>query len=69
MVTVNKKVTITEIDTFRCIGCGVCVQSCQNDVIRMKRGKAYRTYLEDCSGCCSYITDCPREAISLESVG
>ncbi len=56
---------VTEIDPYLCIVCGVCVQSCQNDVIRMKRGQAYIKYPEDCSGCCFCMEDCPREAIFL----
>ena len=55
--------SIKEIDTYRCIGCGVCVQSCMNDVLRMKRGKAHIAYQEDCSICFACETDCPREAI------
>ena len=65
MIIIGTTVAINEIDPNRCIGCSVCLQSCQNDVIRMKRGKAYRVYIEDCSGCSSCIEDCPREAIAL----
>ena len=65
MATKNRAVVRSEIDLFRCIGCGVCVQSCQNDVLRMKRGKAKVVYPEDCSGCCCCVEDCPREAASL----
>ncbi|MDP2930924.1 MAG: 4Fe-4S dicluster domain-containing protein [Chloroflexota bacterium] len=53
------------MDPFRCIGCGTCVQSCMNDVIRMKRGKAYITYQRDCSACFACEIDCPREAIAF----
>jgi MinD superfamily P-loop ATPase len=59
------RVVITEIMPYRCIGCGVCVESCMNDVIRMKRGKAHIAYQEDCAGCFVCREDCPREAISL----
>ncbi len=65
MIVLGTTIAIDEIDPYRCIGCGVCVQSCQNDVIRMKGGKAYRAHLEECSGCTFCIEDCPREAISL----
>jgi len=59
------KVAIIEIKPYRCIGCGVCVQSCMNDVIRMKKGKAIIVYQEDCAGCFICVEDCQREAISL----
>ena len=58
---------VAEIDHFRCIGCGVCVQSCQNDVLRLKKGKSFLRYPEDCSGCSFCIEDCPREAVTLVS--
>lgn len=61
----GRKILIKEIDPYRCIGCGVCVQSCMNDVIRMKEGKACIAYQEDCSACFSCEIDCPREAISF----
>ena len=60
---------IKEIDPYRCTGCGVCVQSCMNDVIRMKGGKARIAFQEDCSQCFSCVEDCPREAIFMGWVG
>ncbi len=59
------KLAIVDINTFRCIGCSVCVQSCPNDVIRMRKSKAYIAYQDDCSACFACETDCPREAICL----
>ncbi|MFC1938205.1 4Fe-4S dicluster domain-containing protein [Chloroflexota bacterium] len=50
---------------YRCIGCSACVQTCPNDVIRMKRGKASIVYQADCAACYMCVEDCPREAISL----
>jgi adenylylsulfate reductase subunit B len=61
----KRVLALREIDCFRCIGCGVCVKSCMNDVIRMKKGKASIFYQEDCSACFACVFDCPREAISL----
>lgn len=54
---------ITMIYEHRCIGCATCVQTCQNDVIRMKKGKAAIVYVEDCSSCMLCEIDCPRSAI------
>lgn len=63
--TLKRMLVIEKIDPCRCIGCGVCVQSCMNDVIRMKAGKAHIVYQEDCSQCFSCVEDCPREAIAM----
>lgn len=59
---------IKEIMPYRCTGCGVCVQTCPNDVIRMKRGKACICYQEDCVACFMCVEDCPREAILIAVV-
>lgn len=56
---------IKDIMDYRCIGCGTCSQSCPNDVIRMKGGKARIVYPEDCAACFLCVEDCPREAISV----
>ena len=64
----TRKLAISGINNYRCIGCGVCVQSCLNDVIRMKAGKANIVYQDDCSQCFACVEDCPREAISINWV-
>ena len=61
----DNRVAVSVIDRYRCIGCGTCVQSCTNDVLRMKGGKAYIAYQEDCSACFGCEIDCPRDAIYL----
>jgi len=64
-MVIKGKLTIKEMVPHRCIGCGICVQSCMNDVIRMKRGKATVLYQEDCGACFACEIDCSREAISF----
>jgi NAD-dependent dihydropyrimidine dehydrogenase PreA subunit len=63
------RVAVIEIDRYRCIGCTVCVQSCTNDVLRMRGGKACIAYQEDCSACFSCEIDCPRDAVYLGLIG
>ncbi len=56
---------IEKIDTELCNGCGICVNSCSMDVIRMdkKNKKAVIQYPEDCMLCGWCVVDCPQNAI------
>jgi len=54
------------IDDAVCVGCGVCVQSCPTDVIRMTpQGKAAAAYPEDCPFCFLCVFDCAPKAITI----
>jgi NAD-dependent dihydropyrimidine dehydrogenase PreA subunit len=58
-------VAIERIDENQCNGCGICVNSCPMDVIRMDEGrqKAIAIYPEDCTLCAVCEIDCPQHAI------
>jgi adenylylsulfate reductase, subunit B len=58
---------IRKIDYTTCIGCGICVEHCPMDVIRMnKRTKRpYIAYLKDCQSCYLCEHDCPVEGTIL----
>ena len=61
---------IEPINIDLCNGCGICIESCSQDVIRMdeKTGKAVVKYVEDCM-CCDYCElDCPENAIYVSPV-
>jgi NAD-dependent dihydropyrimidine dehydrogenase PreA subunit len=59
--------SIERIDPELCTGCGICVNTCPMDVIRMdeESKKAVIKYPEDCM-CCDYCElDCPVDAITV----
>ena len=61
---------IERIDTKLCNGCGICVNSCPADVIRMdvESNKAVIRYPEDCVMCMWCATECPQKAIFVSPV-
>jgi len=56
---------IERIDSDICNGCGVCVNSCWLDVIRMDEvtNKAVIKYPGECMACAVCEMDCPQKAI------
>ena len=71
---------IEHIDEKKCIGCGLCVEICPMDVLRMKTDfdiiapgkkkglpdyKATITYYDDCMTCYTCELNCPAGAIDV----
>jgi len=60
---------IAKIDPTSCNGCGICVEVCPTDVIRMDAGgsmKAVIRYYENCMTCYNCEIECPENAIYVE---
>ncbi len=59
--------SIERIDPELCNGCGICVNICPMDVLRMdeESKKAVIKYPEDCMLCEFCVLDCPENAISI----
>jgi NAD-dependent dihydropyrimidine dehydrogenase PreA subunit len=59
--------TVT-IDNAKCDGCGICIESCPVDVLRLDlvTGKAVAVYEADCHVCCLCEDDCPTKAIDID---
>ena len=62
--------SIERIDPELCNGCGICVDSCSMDVIRMdeESNKAVIRYPGDCMLCDWCELDCPENAIYVSPV-
>lgn len=56
---------IERIDIELCNGCGICEQTCTEDVIRIdiEKEKAVIQYPQDCRSCALCEYECPQDAI------
>ena len=52
-----------KVDQEKCTGCGICVDSCPMEAIKLEKDKAVIT--GDCSECGICVSKCPNEAIVL----
>lgn len=61
---------IRKINLKLCNGCGICIESCPQDVLRMNKEteKAYVAYLRDCESCLLCELICPEKAIEVYPV-
>lgn len=59
---------ISKIDHTKCTGCGICVEICITDVIRLneEEGKAYIAYPDDCQLCYQCELECPEGAVLVD---
>ncbi|MGQ9571373.1 MAG: indolepyruvate ferredoxin oxidoreductase subunit alpha [Thermodesulfovibrionales bacterium] len=56
-----------KVDIEKCIGCGICVDVCPVNAIKMENRKAH--ILEDlCTDCSLCVGKCPVGALTLESI-
>ncbi len=60
---------VQRIDEKLCNGCGICVEDCPTDVLRMNpEDKAYIAYAKDCAVCFQCSTNCPVAAVTVNSL-
>ncbi|MBR9679937.1 MAG: DUF362 domain-containing protein [Candidatus Altiarchaeota archaeon] len=52
------------VDSAKCVGCGLCIQSCPADAIQLKKGKAVIDQTK-CIGCAMCISVCPEQAVRI----
>ena len=57
--------SIERIDAQACTGCGICIDGCPMDVIRIDKEakKAVIAYPQECMCCAWCEMDCPEHAI------
>ena len=51
------------IDTDECIGCGICVDACPQEVLEVSSGVAEAVNEDACIGCGECVEQCPMGAI------
>jgi len=62
---------VLDIDTKPCTGCGVCVEACPANVLRVQGPKWLNDHHvrisspDACNGCLACVTACPRDAIRV----
>ena len=60
---------VRRIDPGLCSGCGICVEQCPMDVLRLNTSKkpviAFIKYLRDCQSCGLCEDECPEGAITV----
>lgn len=52
------------IDADECVGCGICVDACPNDVLEVSGGKVDVVNEDSCVGCGDCVEECPMGAIT-----
>ena len=58
-----------EINTERCVGCGLCEAFCPVDVFQMCEGAPHILAPQDCWGCETCAGQCPQHAIRVTALG
>jgi NAD-dependent dihydropyrimidine dehydrogenase PreA subunit len=55
------------VHDLACVGCGVCVEICPPDVLRLSAaGTAYPAYARDCQACFLCVLSCPVAAVEVQ---
>lgn len=58
----EKAVAVVQVD--KCIGCGVCVDACPQNAIKMNNHAIVDPEL--CTACAICVSECPTDAITIK---
>lgn len=62
-----KDVTTLELFTEKCVGCGMCLEVCPHEVLRLVDGKAQIAAKDACMECGACAMNCPAGAIAVDA--
>jgi len=60
-------VATLELETKKCIGCGICLNVCPHQVFSLPENKARITDFNACMECGACAMNCPVNAISVDA--
>lgn len=62
-----KDVVTLKLDEARCTGCGMCLDVCPHEVLKMNGKRVQIIDRDSCMECGACSRNCPRRAISVEA--
>lgn len=62
-----KDVVTLELDSGKCVGCGMCVVVCPHEVFWLNNGHARIENRDACMECGACAQNCPTQAISVQA--
>lgn len=62
-----KNVVTLDLNSEKCIGCGMCLEVCPHHVFKMEAGKALIQNRDGCMECGACARNCPAAAITVRA--
>jgi ferredoxin len=62
-----KDVVTLALDSEKCVGCGMCLLVCPQEVLSMQNGSAAIENRDHCMECGACARNCPTEAITVKA--
>ncbi|WP_406657682.1 4Fe-4S binding protein [Methanolobus sp. ZRKC2] len=71
MVAIDDIVNRSDLMVFiavyeeKCVGCGFCVDTCQNSILELKDSKCFPSDMNSCKYCMDCVASCDYDAIKV----